>query len=116
MGIKLEAFLKAIDEEYRKAEKIYKEARKSAQEVAAAASASPSQSGDRFHSQGTADLAKLKFDSISRLKVEVGEKGEKICTEYKGETVFLVDNPILISGFKIVSTKSPLGQIILGSK
>ncbi len=109
-------FLAAVNLEHKKALKIYNDAKKSAQEVAASAAASPSQSGDRFHSQGTADLAKQKLDSISSLLAEIEEKGDNVCVEFKGETVFLVDNPILISGFKVVSTKSPLGQTILNKE
>ena len=116
MNKKIQDFLVAVDLEYKKAEKIYKDAKDSAQEVAASAALSPSQSGDRFHSQGTADLAKQKLDSISNLVVEIEEKGDRICVEFKGEIIFLVDNPILISGFKVVSSKSPLGQKILNEK
>src|SRR3990172_3423574 len=118
MRIKLEKLLQAIDVEYKRAEKIYKDAKKSAQEVAASAQHSPSQSGDRYHSQGSADLAKQKFDFISSFRTEIKEAvdleiPDKIsvpCYLKLGEDeLYLVSNPVLISGLKIVSSKSPLG-------
>lgn len=108
-------FKKAVDEEYEKAKKYYELARDSAQEIAKTALTSHSQAGDRFHSQGTADLAKQKYETVLSLKKEIETKGEKVVFEYDDETIYIVDNSIMISGFKIVSSKSPLGEKILKS-
>jgi len=116
MSVKLNKFIEAVNIEFKKAEKIYKETKESAEEIAASAAASPSQSGDRYHSQGTADLAKQKYDSILALKKELEVKGERIIIEHQGQTLFLVDNSVIISGFKIASTNSPFGQKILNGK
>lgn len=109
-------FSKAVDEELKKAETGYKNAKKSALEIAKSASLSPSQAGDRFHSQGAADLAKERLDSIIALKNEIELKGESVVKNYEGKEMILVDNPIMISGFLVVSTKSPLGQKLSNEK
>ena len=109
MKTSLKMFLKSVNNEVKKAEQNYKQAKKSALEIAASASSSPSQSGDRYHSQGTADLAKQRFEEVKKLKDEIKVKGETVIVTYDGEELILVDNPVLLPGFKIVSTKSPLG-------
>lgn len=109
-------FSKALNEELKKADTGYKNAKKSALEIAASAAASPSQAGDRFHSQGAADLAKERYDVILALKNEIELKGENVFKKFEGKEIILVDNPIVLNGFLIVSTKSPLGQRILNEK
>ena len=116
MDLKLKQLQEAIDAEFQKAEKGYNNAKKSAQEIARSAALSPSQAGDRYHSQGAADLARERYESILDLKNEVEEKGETVCVRYNDQEIFLVDNPVLISGFTIVSTKSPLGIKLLNEK
>lgn len=113
MNSKLKQLLEAVNEEYKKADRAYKINKKSAQEIAESAVSSMSQAGDRFHSQGSADLAKQRFETINLLKQEIEEKGEKIGFNFEGHEIFLVDNPILIKGFKLVSTQSPVGQKLL---
>ena len=88
MNKNLKDLMKKVETELEKAEKNYKNAKRSAQEIAASA-------------------------AVLALKHEVEEKGEQICFEHEGDTVFVVDSPVLIPGFKIVSSKSPLGQKIL---
>jgi len=116
MSDKLRELIKAINLELKKSEEIYRNTKESAQEIAASAAASPSQAGDRFHSQGTADLARQKYEAIAALKSEIDKKGEKILHKYEDETLFLVDNPVLIPGFKIVSSKSPVGKKLIDEK
>lgn len=106
----------AVEAELKKAEVAYKNAKEASLEIARSAALSPSQAGDRFHSQGTADLTKQRYEAILALKNEIEKKKDGICVEYNGETLFLVDNPVTVSGLKIVSTKSPLGQKILNGK
>jgi len=116
MTFKLERLQEAIDVELAKAEKGYNNAKKSAQEIARSAALSPSQAGDRYHSQGTLDLAKERYEAILALKKEIKDKGETICAKYNDQEIFLVDNPVLIPGFTAVSTKSPLGAKLLNEK
>lgn len=108
--------IESVDQEVKKADKNYVKAKESAEEIAASAAASPSQAGDRYHSQGTADIAKQKLNNILSLEKELEEKKEKVCFEHQGEIVYVVDNPVLITGFKIISSNSPLGKKILKSK
>lgn len=116
MHTRLDSLIVVVDSNFKRAERIYRESKKAAEEIAASASASPSQSGDRFHSQGSADLAKQKYEAVLALKEELKKKGDAICVEYNGETLYLVDNLIMVPGFKLVSTKAPLGQKILNEK
>lgn len=115
MGDRINKLLLAVQNELEKAEKAYKHAKQSAQEIAATALTSHSQAGDRFHSQGAADLAKQKLDTVLALKTEIEEKGEGVCFKHDGEDVYIVDNPILLDGFKLISTKSPLGMKIINN-
>lgn len=112
---KFSKLTKAVESELEKAKKYYELAKDSAQEIAKTALTSHSQAGNRFHSQGTADLAKQKYETVLSLKKEIETKGEKVVFEYDDETIYIVDNPIMISGFKIVSSKSPFGERILKS-
>jgi len=113
---KFQNLLQKIDIELKKAEEGYKNAKKSALEIAKSASLSPSQAGDRFHSQCSADLAKERYDAVLAFKNEVEQKGESIFINFEGKDIVLVDNPIIIPGFTIASTKSPLGQKLIDMK
>lgn len=113
MQSKFTDLLLAIEVESEKAEKFFNEANKAALEIAASSAASPSQSGDRFHSQAASDMARQKHESVLALKKEIINKGKKIVFNYNGETIFIVDNPIMIKGFKFVSSNSVLGQKLL---
>lgn len=117
--------LNIVNSEFEKAKKNYELIKKAAQEINASASASPSQSGDRFHAQGAADLAKQKLEAITNLKNEielaVDENTPDVVTppcfvNFGGEEIYLVDNVVTIGGLKFVSSKSPLGQNLLGKK
>ncbi len=116
MTSKLSELIQAVNLELEKSRKIYEHAKKSAQEVAASAALSPSQSGDRFHSQGAADLAKQKFEAAMALKKELDEKKEDAGFILEGEEIFIVDSPMVIKGFKLVSAKSPIGKKLLNDK
>lgn len=119
MRIKLSVLLDRVVSECRKAEKIYEDAVSSAREIAASASLSPSQSGDRYHSQGSADLAKKKLESLSSLRYEIElaidqeipERASPPCyLNLDGKDAYLVGNPVFISGVKIISAQSDLGK------
>lgn len=124
MRTKLKEFLGVVETEYKEAKRNYETSLKAAQEVAASAALSPSQSGDRFHSQSASDLAKQIFENVADLKYEVGKSLDEDTNFIKppcfvslgGDKFYLVDYPVLISGYKIVSSKSPLGQELLGKK
>ncbi len=108
----LKKFLVIVKKELNKAEKNHLQAQKSASEVAASAAHSPSQSGDRFHSQSTADLAQDRVESLKKLKEEI-ESETPILVEKDGETFFIVRNVTFIPGVKLISTNSTVGKDLL---
>lgn len=124
MRVKLSEFLDAIGTEFNEAKRNYEQTKKAAEEVAVAASLSPSQSGDRYHSQGAADLAKQTFENVRNLRTEIEANLDKNISfidppcflNLGGDKVYLVSYPIIVKGFKIISSKSPLGLNLLGKK
>lgn len=112
MHSKLIELLSLVKKELKKAEKNYLQAKTSASEVAASAAHSPSQSGDRYHSQGAADIAGLRVEAIRKLKKEI-ETGNAHFIEKDGRALFLVRNITLIPGAKLVSVDSPVGKKLL---
>jgi len=125
MRIKLNLLLDFVITEFKKAEKRNKNATDSALEIARSAALSPSQAGDRFHSQGAADLAKEMFETVSKLKIEIEKNIENKIPEtvsipcfikLEGMDIYLVDNPILVNGFNLISKESPLGSSLVRKK
>lgn len=109
MKTKLQELLVVVEEELLKAERNYREAKKSASEVAASAALSPSQAGDRFHSEGTANLVRNRFEALKKLKGEV-ESGKAHFIEKGGENFYLVKNVTLLPGINLISVDSPVGK------
>ncbi len=124
MRAKLKQFLDAVEIEFDAARKNYDQTKKAAEEVAVAASLSPSQSGDRYHSQSAADLAKQTFEVVKSLRDElksdidkdINVVGAPCFINFDDDQIYLVNYPVLINGFKIISSKSPLGLNLLGKK
>lgn len=129
MRAKLSELLPVLEKQIEKAEKRAGETKSAADEIARAAVGSFSQSGDIEHSRNQSYLALEHLGRLRKLYEEI--KGEiekdipekvrppcflKIDIEGKVEEFFLVKNPVLISGVKLVSSKSPLGQELLGKK
>lgn len=125
MRLKLSFLLSKINSDLILAEKRYKDSKKSATEIAISASASPSQSGDRFHSQGASDMAKQRLETVKKLKKEIEESLDSPTPDFIVSPCFvktdklefyLVENTILISDIKLVSVNSELGQKIINKK
>lgn len=119
MRIKLKQLLDSVVVEFEKAEKRKNNAIGSALEIAKSAALSPSQAGDRFHSQGAADLAKEMYETVENLRneIEIGVNQEipeftsvPSYIKLEGLEVYLVNNPILLKGFNLISKESPLGS------
>ncbi len=104
----LKEFLSIVEKELVKAEKNYREAKKSAAEVAHIASLSPSQAGDRYHSQGTAEIAKARVESLRKLKKEVEDEKARFFDQNGG--FWLVENVTLLPGVNLVSVHSEVGK------
>lgn len=127
---KLQTLLDLINTELAKTKEFAEKTKVAAQEVAKSAAASPSQSGDRAHSQGTADIVEEKLGRIVLLKTEIEECLEKAIPEtvsspcyIKLESAslgtleyYLVQNPVLIDKVKLISTQSPLALELLGKR
>ena len=114
MQTKLDELLVVVEKEIVMAEKNYRQAKNSAWEVAASAALSPSQAGDRFHSQSAADLAKQRLDSLKKLEAEV-KSGFVRYVKKEGEELFVVKNVAHVSGVKLVSAESPIGKGLLNN-
>jgi transcription elongation GreA/GreB family factor len=101
-----------------------------ANEIAKSSYNSPSQSGDRFHSQGQAEIAQEKAERLesvlTRVKRElenkVPEKIFPICwvnLEYEDgikDGFYYIDEPLSLPGYKFVSSNSPFGGSLAGKK
>lgn len=125
MRIKLKLLLDLIKIEFKKAEKRRDNATDSALEIARSAALSPSQAGDRFHSQGAADLAKEMFETVLNLKNEIELNVNQEIPEFvsvpcyiklEGLEVYLVNNPILLRGINLISKESPLGSELINKQ
>lgn len=111
-----------LKKEIKKAGSFAEKAKESAMEIARAAALSPSQSGDRVHSENQAKITAEAFIKLKHLHDEIDkslnksvpEKIEPVCF-VNGEFYF-VTTPIYLPGIKLVSVESPLGRKLLGKK
>ena len=111
MDRKLKELLSVVEKDLKKAEKNYLRAKKDASEVAATAAYSHSQAGDRFHSEGAADIVKARVDALKSLKEEIESGTPRFLNENGG--FYLVKNVTLLPGIKLVSVNSPVGKELL---
>ncbi len=122
MRAKLAELFERVDGEIKKAENFAQKTKEASIEVAKAASLSPSQSGDRVHSENQAKITQEAFAKLKHLHDEikeslnkpVPEKVEPVCF-VNGEFYF-VTTPIYLQGIKLISVNSPLGQKLSGKK
>ncbi len=112
MKLELNKLLLVVNKEIKKAEKNHLQARVNASEVAASAAHSPSQAGDRYHSQGTADILKERIEALKKLKREV-ESGYPRFIKKGKDSFFLVRNVTLLPGVKLISMNSPVGKKLI---
>ena len=117
-----------LKKDFQKSKRRYITIQKSAAEIARVAANSPSQSGDRFHSQGQADIAKSSLDNLELLISDIKKVfQDEIPTQIKPpcyvkidygdrgiSEMFVVNYPTDASGVKLVSSSSPLGEALLG--
>ncbi len=120
-----------LEKEFEKSKDSFEKMQLSAIEIAKSSYNSPSQSGDRFHSQGQADIAKenlknlegvLKELNNELLLSEIPQAIRPSCwieLEFDGgkkESYFYLKNPLVVKGYSIISSKSPFGSILLDKK
>lgn len=119
-------------EKVRKIEKTSREAAVKSHHAANEASgglvASYSLAGDVEHARNSANLSIGKAEKIKNLMEEiessirngVPETTKPVCflsIKYEGgdkKDLYLVENPVLVAGFNLISSNSPLGKSLLG--
>lgn len=124
---KIQILIKSIETELLKARDFAHKTKRAAQEIAKSAAASPSQSGDREHSKNQAEIAEdyLKnleaaYFLIKTIQANIPQKVEGnvfIKLKFKDnriENYYLVENPVKVTGLKLISTASPLGSALIG--
>ncbi len=127
---KIFALKPLLEKELQKAKLRYEKVRESAAEIARSAYNSPSQSGDRFHSQGQSDIAEEDVKRFERVLEEIEKETEKdkpdkttafcwVELEYDNgerDNFYIVNDPLSIPGYKFVSSKSPFGKVLIDKK
>lgn len=126
MGKYLQELEDRVIRELEKAERQANLTKQSADEISRVSANSPSQSGDREHSRNqayvTADRLKILQNILAELQnaerdnqptqaippvyitAEIGDAEQKF---------YILSNPLNLSGFRLVSANSPLGQAVL---
>lgn len=126
----LNRLLKILHKELKIAQKRQKKVKQSANEIARAAALSPSQSGDREHATGQAEiiaeslvrLHKLLDEIETSIKRKVPEEIKETCfvsLKYENndkKNMFLVKNLYLLPRVNLVSFNSELGKALKGAK
>lgn len=127
---KIKELFDALSEELTKIRKKAEKLHEAAVDVAKSASASPSQSGDRFHAQGQADIAKEYVSNLEdinteiedELKIDTFSEIRPVCwveVEYDNKDIdkfYYLSEPLALAGYKFVSSKSPFGLVLTGKK
>lgn len=100
-----------------------------ANEVSGGLASSYSAAGDVEHARNTANLSIQKHKAIKNLEIELKESIHlespksvepvcyiKITMSGNEKEIYLVNNPVYIAGFNLISPNSPMGEAILGNK
>jgi hypothetical protein len=103
---------------------------RAANEVSGGLISSYSAAGDAEHSRNSANLSIQKAETIKKLKEELErslnsespENVKPVCfisLKFEGgnqKDLYLVENPVFITGFNLISASSPLGESLLGKR
>lgn len=106
------------------------ESNRSANEASGGLISSYSAAGDAEHSRNSANLSIQKAETIKKLKDELErslnsgspEEIKPVCfisVKYEDgnqKDLYLVGNPVFITGFNLISASSPLGESLLGKE
>lgn len=126
----MKLLLEFVDKEIGKLEIIVQRSLLSAQEIAKAAAASPSMSGDREHAVNQAVINEEKLNNLRALREEVlGSLGKQFpkaakpacyisveSTDGSRDEYYFLLKSAYLTGYKFISPESPFGQAILGKK
>jgi len=127
---KLLELLQSLQEKVRKAGEYAVKTKESANEVAKSAAGSWSAAGDREHSRAQAVIVEENLNKLKRASKEietfigkpVPEKIEPVCfmtliyDNGEEKEFYLVQHPIHLQRFNLISLKSPLGQSLMGKR
>lgn len=129
MRQKILEILQVVEKIENESSRVAKQSKFAADEASGGLTASYSAAGDAEHARNTANLSIQKHQSIKRLTEELEnslqqglpEKTETGCyikTEMSGSVkeLFLVENPVYVEGYNLISPSSPIGKAILGKK
>lgn len=126
--------IRSLFEEVKKLEetsgKIAHKSKTDANELSAGLVSSYSLAGDVEHAKNTANLSMQKHESIKKLSRELegvmnGDLPVSVnvpcyisLSMSSGTTkdVYLVENPVFINGFNLVSPSSPIGKALIGQR
>lgn len=129
MRQKIKVLLDAVEKLEKESARIAKESKSAADEASGGLVASYSAAGDVEHARNSANLSIQKYESIRKLAREIKSsvamdappKVQSVCfvrieTGESEKEFYLVDNPVFISGFNIISSVSPIGKGLLDKK
>jgi len=125
---KLEELLGVVWEEAKKAEKRYKKNKSASEQTQASSRTSWSAAGERDYAQGQVEVSLQLWESFKNLGKEL-EKVVDIAVPEKvispcflrlepddKKCLFVVENVVSISGYNLISNKSPMGKALKGKK
>lgn len=128
MRQKLAVLFERVKELEKISSKAASESHKAANESSSGLTASYSAAGDAEHSRNTANLSLQKAATVKDLLREIEKSKDmeipnviqSVCfvlVEFENgskKELYLVDNPVFIDGFNLISPSSPLGSSLLG--
>jgi transcription elongation GreA/GreB family factor len=130
MRPKLNELLGKVEELSQVVEKAAEESRLAANEASGGMAQSYSVAGDVEHARNTANLSLEKAKQVKKLKEEIGasvgtempEVVKPVCFsslefgDGSKKDIYLVENPVFIAGFSLISPSSLLGAALIGKK
>lgn len=122
--------MEKLEPELARSKRWGQEIKASADEIARSSYNSPSQSGDRFHSQSQAEIAKESFSNLESFYKRLVKSAESaipqavepisyVEVEYEGgelRSFYFVDRTPNLPGFNFVSSESSLGKLLFGKR
>lgn len=129
MRNKLSELFGAVEKQVKISKTASSESRKSANELSAGLVASYSLAGDVEHSKNSANLSQQKYEAVQKLFEELKESMYSECPNMvqvpcyikisisgAEKELYLVNNPVFLSGCSLISSDSPIGKAVMGLK
>lgn len=130
MRQKISSLLEKVKEIEKTSSQAASESYRAANEVSGGLISSYSAAGDAEHSRNSANLSIQKATTIKKLLEELNRSLESnapknvqpvcfVSVKYEDgnqKDLYLVENPVFITGFNLISAGSPLGESLLGKE